>query len=186
MVSTDDDEIAAVAKEYGASVPFLRSVNNSDDFAGTDDVIKEVLEQYALQDKFFALACCIYPINPFINVKSLETGLEKLKTLNFDTVFTAVRYSYPIQRALRLNGEQAYMIQPEHFSSRSQDLEPSFHDAAQFYWFKTDAFFRNNRMWSDNSGIIEISELEVQDIDNETDWKLAELKFKLLHSSVRK
>jgi N-acylneuraminate cytidylyltransferase len=180
MVSTDDEEIARVSQEYGASVPFLRSKKNSDDFSGTDDVLLEVLNQYNSMNRSFEFACCIYPVNPFVNVKTLQTGYEKLISTGFDTVFTAVRYSYPVQRALRLNGDKAYMIQPEHFTSRSQDLEPTFHDAAQFYWFRTNAFFRNKRMWSENSGIIEINELEVQDIDNDTDWKLAELKFNLL------
>lgn len=181
MVSTDDNEIAQIAKEYGAEVPFLRSKENADDFSGTDDVLHEVLREYKKLGTHFELACCIYPINPFIENKNLIEGLQKLKEESFDSVFSAVRYSYPIQRSFRINEQgKMFLLQPEYFKFRSQDLVPTFHDAAQFYWFRTAVFSEKGRIWTDNTGIVEINELKVQDIDNETDWKLAELKYKLL------
>jgi pseudaminic acid cytidylyltransferase len=181
MVSTDSNEIAMVAKKYGAKVPFLRSEQNSDDFSGTDAVIKEVLDKYMKNGISFDTACCIYPVNPFLNGDKLINGFKTLQDSKLDSVISAVKYSYPIQRSFRQKDGKAYMIEPEYYKCRSQDLAPTFHDAAQFYWFKIKPFFKNGRIWNDNTGIIELNELEVQDIDNETDWKLAELKYKLLY-----
>lgn len=182
IVSTDDAEIASISKQYGASVPFLRSQKNSNDFAGTDEVLHEVIDQLELQGEIYDKVCCIYPVNPFIKVQSLKEGLDKMEKNQFDSVFSAVRYSYPIQRSFRLDAqEKMYLIQPEHFSSRSQDLEATYHDAAQFYWFKISSFRKFGRIWTDNTGIIEINEIEVQDIDTEMDWKLAEFKYAFLN-----
>ena len=181
MVSTDDEEIARIAKEYGAKVPFIRSKENSDDFSGTDDVILEVINEYHKINKIFDIICCIYPVNPFIENEKLIEGYNKLINNTFDSVFSVVRYSYPIQRSFRIDEQQKmFLLEPNFFKYRSQDLPPTFHDAAQFYWFKTDVFLTKGRIWTDNTSIVEINELKVQDIDNETDWKLAELKYKLL------
>jgi pseudaminic acid cytidylyltransferase len=181
MVSTDDEEIARIAIEYGAKVPFIRSKENSDDFSGTDDVILEVINEYQKINKIFDIICCIYPVNPFIENEKLIEGYNKLINNTFDSVFSAVRYSYPIQRSFRIDEQQKmYLLEPNFFTYRSQDLPPTFHDAAQFYWSKTDVFLTKGRIWTDNTSIVEINELKVQDIDNETDWKLAELKYKLL------
>ncbi|PTX19978.1 N-acylneuraminate cytidylyltransferase [Pontibacter mucosus] len=181
MVSTDDEEIARVAQEYGASVPFLRSREASDDFATTAQVLEEVLIQYKAQGKSFEVACCLYPTAPFVTAALLQESYTRLSEGDFDTVFPVLKYSYPIWRSLKVEQGKAVMNWPEHLSSRSQDLPAAFHDAGQFYWFRVDRFLKDKRLFTGNSGVIELSELEAQDIDSETDWKLAELKYKLLH-----
>ncbi|WP_439883135.1 pseudaminic acid cytidylyltransferase [Pontibacter sp. MBLB2868] len=181
MVSTDDEEIAAMARQYGAVVPFLRSPETSDDFATTAAVLSEVLQKYAAQGRAFDYACCLYPTAPFVTGKMLSEAYGKLMAGDFDTVFPVLRYSYPIWRSLRVEGDRAVLNWPEHLESRSQDLPPAFHDAGQFYWFRVGRFLEKLALFTDRSGAIELSELEVQDIDSETDWKLAELKYKLLH-----
>ncbi len=181
IVSTDDNEIAKIAKKYGAKIPFLRSNKNSNDFATTFDVIDEVLEWYKNENINIESACCIYATAPFITNDLLVTAEEKLTSNNFDTVFPVTRFGFPIQRAIRKtnNAGKMDLFQPEHLNSRSQDLEPSFQDAGQFYFFKPSAVLKKKKLWTDNSGIIEIDELITQDIDTETDWKLAELKYQL-------
>jgi pseudaminic acid cytidylyltransferase len=179
MVSTDDNEIAEIAIQYGAKVPFMRSRENADDFASTIDVISEVLDRYKLLGESFKYACCIYPTAPFVTPDILNEGYNKLVGNNYDSVFPVLRYSYPIQRALRVEEGKVKMFYPEFMESRSQDLEPAFHDAGQFYWFKTSLLEEYKNLWTNNTGEIEINELMGQDIDNETDWKIAEIKYKL-------
>lgn len=181
MVSTDDIEIAAIAKQYGASIPFMRSTQNSDDYAGTDDVIEEVLFQLKENGKEYDNACCIYPASPFINVNSLQCGYDLLTGNNYDTVFPVCAYSYPVLRSLSMNADgKVAMNWPENLHKRSQDLPAIYHDAGQFYWLKIAEFLRTKKLFTDNTGAIVLNELQVQDIDNETDWKLAELKYLLL------
>ncbi|AKD04889.1 pseudaminic acid cytidylyltransferase [Pontibacter korlensis] len=182
MVSTDDEEIAQVARKNGASVPFMRSEKAADDFATTAQVLEEVLGRYKDTGKEFEVACCLYPTAPFVTGKILREAYQKLEEGSFDTVFPVLRYSYPVWRSLRVEDGKASLNWPEHLHSRSQDLEPAFHDAGQFYWFGVERFLRQRRLFTDNSGAVELSELQAQDIDSETDWKLAELKYKLLHN----
>ncbi|WP_276496161.1 pseudaminic acid cytidylyltransferase [Pontibacter litorisediminis] len=182
MVSTDDEEIAQVARERGASVPFLRGTEASTDFATTAQVLEEVLSKYKERGKSFHEACCLYPTAPFITGDTLRKGYSMLTEDGFDTVFPVLRYSYPIWRSLKVEHGKAVLNWPEHLNSRSQDLPAAFHDAGQFYWFRVDRFLESKRLFTPNSGVVELSELEAQDIDSETDWKLAELKFKLLHN----
>ena len=181
MVSTDDEEIAEVAKHYGAKVPFIRSAKNADDFATTVDVLLEVIEKYEEKEVFYNYACCIYPTAPFITIKVLKEGYSKLKTNEHETVFSVLRYTFPIQRAVRVVNGRMQMLYPEHITTRSQDLEPIFHDAGQFYWFKIDTLKSKESLWTDNTGIIELNALEAQDIDDFSDWKLAEMKYQLLN-----
>ncbi len=178
MVSTDDKEIAEIAIKYGAKVPFLRSAKNSDDFATTVDVIKEVLNIYSTK---FDNACCIYPTAPFVNNISLGQAYNKLIKYKYDSVFPIVPYSYPIQRSLETKGEKISMVWKEHIDSRSQDLEKRFHDAGQFYWFNIPVFLNKEVLFTDNTGYLEMNELVVQDIDTDLDWKLAELKYSLIN-----
>jgi N-acylneuraminate cytidylyltransferase len=182
MVSTDDDEIAEVAKKYGAKVPFTRSKQTSDDFAGTADVVLEVLHDLRKIGKEFEYACCLYPTAPFISEQSLNESFDLLIEKKFDSVFPICQFSYPIQRALKKSDCVINMIWPENLNKRSQDLTPSFHDAGQFYWTKVNSFLENNKLFTDNSGAIVLNELQVQDIDNETDWLIAELKYKLINN----
>lgn len=182
MVSTDNDEIADIARQYGASIPFLRKAQTADDYATTADVLIEVLEQYAQQGKTFDYACCLYPTAPFVTATLLQNAFATLVENQFDTVYPVQPFSFPIQRAVLLRDAQVHWCQPEHALTRSQDLEPTYHDAGQFYFFQTASFLQNHRLITTNSGGIVISEMQAQDIDTETDWQLAELKFNLLTS----
>ncbi|MEN8912614.1 MAG: pseudaminic acid cytidylyltransferase [Polaribacter sp.] len=182
MVSTDDAEIAEIAKQYGAKVPFMRSSKNSDDFATTFDVIEEVIQNYKRElNKEFENLCCLYSCAPFVTSKTLSQAYIKLIENNFDTVFPIIAFSFPIQRALGENEGKVRMIQEENLTVRSQDLEERFHDAGQFYWGKTNKLLLNKKLLTSNTGGIKISELEAQDIDTETDWKLAEIKYQLIN-----
>jgi N-acylneuraminate cytidylyltransferase len=181
MVSTDDGEIAEVARSYGARVPFLRSGEASDDFATTASVILEVLQTYTAVGESFDYGCCLYPTAPLVKAASIAEAFELLTINKHDTVFPVLRYSYPIWRSLKMeDGGKVRMNWPEHLSSRSQDLPAAFHDAGQFYWFDVGRFKAKQVLFTDNSGAIELSELEVQDIDSLTDWKLAEMKYRLI------
>lgn len=183
MVSTDDNEIAEVALKAGAKVPFFRSAENSNDFAGTAEVICEVIETYKSLKQVFNKGCCIYPTAPFISADLLKAGFKLFETNKFDVLFPVIQYSYPIQRSLRvLNGLKSEMLWPENYTKRSQDLEPVYHDVGQFYWFDADIMLNKQRLFTDNSGVIIINELMAQDIDNEEDWKLAEIKYSMLQS----
>jgi len=182
MVSTDDEEIATVAKAHGAEVPFYRSAATSDDHATTAAVITEVLQQLATQGLRFTEACCIYPTAPFVSVEHLQTAHALLRKQQFATVFPVAKFSYPVQRGLTVNeAGNVSMLWPENLNKRSQDLPPVFHDAGQFYWINIAAFGKEQKLFTSHSGVIVLDELEVQDIDNETDWKLAELKHALLY-----
>lgn len=181
MVSTDDEEIAQVAKQYGAKVPFMRSRENADDFATTSAVLMEVLDQYERAGKKFEFACCIYPTAPLIKTEKLKLGFDKLKNDQFQTVFPAVEFSYPIWRGLKKTPiEEFKMVWPENLNKRSQDLEAVYHDAGQWYWFSIEAFKKEQKLFGDNTSCIVLEATEVQDIDNLVDWKLAELKYDLL------
>lgn len=181
MVSTDDEEIAAVAKAAGAEVPFMRSEKNSDDYAGTVDVLLEVLSEYEKQNTTFKHVCCIYPTAPFVSPERLSEAYQMLNERQYDSVFPICAFSFPILRALQLsNDNKVSMIWPENMTKRSQDLPPSYHDAGQFYWCKTMSLAIDKKLYTDNSGAIVLNETEVQDIDNESDWLIAEMKFKLI------
>ena len=179
MVSTDDVEIAEIAKQHGAKVPFMRSAKNSDDFATTFDVIEEVINYYKNHNMEFNNICCLYSCAPFVTTDTLLIAYNKLIDKEFDTVLPVVPYSSPIKRALRIGQERIYMIFENNLNARSQDLEESFYDAGQFYWCNTNKLMLTKNLFTENTGAIIISELISQDIDNEIDWKLAELKFQL-------
>lgn len=181
IVSTNDEEIAEISKNYGASVPFLRSKKNSSDTASTFDVIEEVINQIKKLNKFYQHCCCIYPCSPFITNEILEKAYDNLINNELDSTFPIIKYGHPIQRAFKIDkkGKLKY-IQDKYHLSRSQDLKDSYYDAGQFYWMDILKVLKNQRIVSKNSGGIIIEELNAQDIDNEVDWRLAELKFKLL------
>jgi len=182
MVSTDDFEIATIAKKYGAAVPFLRSDETANDFATTFDVIQEVVKEYELLSKTFEFTCCIYACAPFVTANTLNMSLDLLLESKFDSVFPIMPFGFPIQRALKQERKKVSFFYPEFSLFRSQDLEKSYHDAGQFYWMNTAECIKKKQILTDNSGSIILSELEGQDIDNEVDWKLAELKYELLQS----
>lgn len=182
MVSTDDVEIAEIAKKFGANVPFYRSKNNSDDYAGTAEVICEVIKEYQKLNISFEYVVCLYPTAPFVTEKKIIEATNLLVKSGADCVLPVARFSYPILRSLKINNGLAEMNWPENYSARSQDLEPAFHDCGQFYCMKTDSLLKQKKLFMDETVPMEISELEMQDIDNEVDWKLAELKFKLINN----
>ena len=180
MVSTDDIGIAEIAVKYGAKVPFYRSTDTSNDYATTMAVIQEVVTEYNKRlNKEFNLVCCIYPTAPLIQVQHLKAGLKLILTKNFDSVFPVVAFGYPVLRGVEINDEgKTIMVWPEYQNSRSQDLKKIFHDAGQWYWMNMKQL--ENSIFTKNTGSVVLSEDEVQDIDNLTDWKLAEMKYKLL------
>ena len=180
MVSTDDEEIADVAIKLGARVPFFRSLQNSTDFAGTAEVLMEVLRNYEQQGRKFKNACCIYPASPLISVQSLTEAHTLLESNKFDNVFPICQFSSQFFRALRLNQlNKVEMIWPENLEKRSQDLSASFYDAGQFYWFNVNAFLDSKQILTTSTGAIVLDEMHTHDIDTMVDWKIAEMKYKI-------
>lgn len=182
MVSTDDVEIAEIAKKFGANVPFMRSSKNSDDYSTTADVLKEVLLNYQARDRQFDSFCCVYPTAPFVSACRLQEAMTLLLHEDADCVLPIVKYSYPIQRSLKINADgQAEMLWPENYLARSQDLTPVYHDCGQFYCMKTSSLLSQMKLFTKKTIPVVISECEVQDIDNEDDWKIAEMKYSVLN-----
>jgi pseudaminic acid cytidylyltransferase len=177
MVSTDDQIISDISIKYGASVPFLRSIDSSSDFATTGSVINEVINEYQKRGITFDNICCIYPTAALTKVQRLKDGYKLLNQNSYTTVFPIVKYGYPIWRGLIHDDKynNIKMIWPENLNKRSQDLESTYHDAGQWYWINCEKFTGN--LFSENSGAIILEENEVQDIDTPSDWELAELKY---------
>ena len=177
MVSTDDAEIAEIAKAHGAAVPFLRSAATANDFATTADVLNEVIAEYAKAGIAFGEFCCIYPCVPFLTGELLRKAHDAFAASAADSLMPVVKYSFPIQRALRrsVEGFLEYR-EPENMLKRSQDLEPMYHDVGMFYFHKTASFGKNGRV-----EMFEMPEERIQDIDTVDDWKMAELKYKVLN-----
>lgn len=182
-VSTDDEEIAAVAQAYGAKVPFLRPAHLSDDFATTADVMSHAVEEFdKLNHTLPDYICCLYATAPFVTKADLVQGLEKIKNnsdLNY--VFSATTYPFPIQRAIKLNADDTVeMFSPQYFNSRSQDLEEAWHDAGQFYWGTAEAWLNKAMIFASQSSVVELPRFRVQDIDTQEDWDRAEWLFKAI------
>lgn len=175
MVSTDDEEFAEVARKYGAKVPFYRGAETASDYATTRDVLIEVLNRYEERGVQFERMACIYSTAPFVTAHRLREAFAKLE--DFDCVYPVVRYSYPIQRCLVIKDGILYRKWSEYENSRSQDLELTYHDAGQYYFYRVEPFCKGENLRI--NGII-LNELEVQDIDTEIDWKIAEIKYKIL------
>ena len=179
MVSTDDTEIADIALKAGASVPFFRSAEMSGDYASTDDVIMEVLQEYQKNGLSFEAFCCIYPTAPFLTGKRLKSAMDLLDTA--DSVRPVVPFSYPPQRGLIVN-EKGYVERqfPEYAAARSQDLPKVFHDCGQFYACRTALFLEAGTTDVAKLVPLILSEMEVQDIDTIEDWEIAEIKYRRL------
>lgn len=177
MVSTDDLEFAEVAKLFGAAVPFLRSEKTANDYAGLTDVIDEVVATYKDRGVLFDNYCCLLSTAPFVNSDLLKESYELFIEKKFDTLRPIVRYDYPIQRAYRMDEDNVVsFMQAEYLNTRSQDLEKAYHDAGLFYWGTCAVGFKGNK-W----GGYVIDESVCQDIDTEDDWRMAELKYKILN-----
>jgi pseudaminic acid cytidylyltransferase len=184
MVSTDSEEIAEVARAAGASVPFMRSAASADDHAIILDVMAEVVERYEAAGRRFDRLCCILATAPLVRASRLQFAADLMDREGFDTVFPVVAFGYPIQRALRRDEKGLTgMRHPEHYATRSQDLEPAYHDAAQFYWMTREVCVSRQPIFAGRAGSFVIDEMEAQDIDTLTDWRLAELKMQLARSA---
>lgn len=181
MVSTDDPEIARIAEEWGAAVPFFRSGDTAGDYASTDDVILEVLREYEKRGVRFRRFCCIYPTAPFLTARRLREAMELLDTA--ESVMPVVAFSYPPQRGLIVENGRVRRKYPQYQNTRSQDLEKMYHDCGQFYACRTDAFLRDGTTDVEDLVPVYLSDLEVQDIDTEEDWEIAELKYRRLHAA---
>ena len=180
VVSTDDSEIAAVARHYGAQVPFVRPADISDDHSITADVIAHAIAWFEASGQAVDYACCIYATAPFVTAENLRAAGEKIQSMPLDFVFSATQYGFPIQRAIRLTADQrVVMFQPEHRLTRSQDLPPAHHDAGQFYWGRADAWRTKAPIFGEKSSVIVLPPEEVRDIDTEEDWRMAELLYHL-------
>lgn len=182
MVSTDDEEIAEVARQYGGNVPFMRSEETANDYATTADVLKEVISKYQEQGQEFENFCCLYATAPLVQSQDIITAFERLQQSDFTCVYPVVQFSYPIWRCLDL-AEDGTMTRhwAEFENSRSQDLPKEYHDTGTFYWYKTKEWLSGMI----KVGGIEVSETTIQDIDTETDWMLAEMKYKLLNGKIK-
>lgn len=180
MVSTEDEEIAELSKKMGASVPFLRSQKNADDHSVTSDVIQEVVREYETRGEQFRFGCCIYPTAPFLTAQKLRQGMELLEREMVSTVLPIVAYSFPPQRGVVVREGRIQLLYPENLNVRSQDLEPVYHDCGQFYCFRIKDFMETGNLIGDSVAPLLMEELEVQDIDNPEDWRIAELKYQFL------
>ena len=183
MVSTDSKDIERCAVENGAMVPFMRSAKNSDDFATLADVMIEVLHSYATQQKYFDIVCCILPTAPFITSNVLVKSFAKFSESTAKSLIPVVEYQQAIQRSFKINNGQLSMFWPEFYITRSQDLEKAYYDAGQFYWVKALEIEKNYSLITDQTIPFILSSSEVQDIDTEQDWALAEKKFAHVYGS---
>ncbi len=179
VVSTDDEEIAQVAMQYGAKVPFMRPKELSDDFTGTTPVIIHALDELKKQGKVYEYACCIYATSPFVTTDNIKMGLDGLKNSDKLFSFSVCAFSAPVFRSFMLKSDKSIeMFWPENYTKRSQDLPKAYFDAAQFYWGKSKAFSQNLNMFDTHSIGIELPSHMVQDIDTLDDWERAEMAYK--------
>lgn len=183
IVSTDDPEIADIARQFGAEIPFMRPAALSDDYTGTIPVIRHAVEWLNQNDAPVDFACCIYATAPFILPEYLKQGLQLIKNSGSSYAFSVTSYAFPIQRAVRItkNGRVA-MFNPEHFQTRSQDLEEAWHDAGQFYWGTADAWCEERAIFGEDSLPVRLPRHRVQDIDTAEDWNRAEWLFRAMQA----
>jgi len=185
VVSTDDEEIAGVARQWGAEVPFMRPAYLADDYTGTIPVIAHAVKWINRNIGAVENACCIYATAPFLTEIDLQNGLQIIQTENINYAFSVTSYAFPIQRAIRITQNlRVEMFYPEHFHTRSQDLEEAWHDAGQFYWGKANAWIEEHPLFTKDSVPIKLPRHRVQDIDTMEDWSRAEWLFKSMHSKV--
>lgn len=182
MVSTEDREIAKIAEGLGAKIPFFRSEKTADSKANLVDVLLEVLNEYEKLGQKFDYVCFILSTAPFVTPKRIKESFEILKKNGVDGVIPVVQFGYPIQRAFKIENDRLSMMWPENILKHSQDLMPTYHDSGQFYWLNVKSFKKQKKFFPNNAYACILPESEVQDIDTEEDWKIAEMKFKILKS----
>lgn len=182
IVSTDCDEIAEIAKSYGAEVPFKRPHEISDDFSTLNEVLKHAIDFIENDGFLYEYVCCIYATAPFIEIDDVRRGFELINTKKWESVIAATNFSYPIFRSFEKDKKGGLkMVFPDHYSSRSQDLPEIFHDAGQFFWAKSEFLKKSPSGFNQNNTIIEIPNYRAQDIDTDEDWHRAELIYKYLN-----
>ena len=180
MVSTEDYEIAEVAKKYGAKVPFMRSTKTADDFATTFDVIDEVVNEYKKIGKYFEILCCIYPCVPFLRAETLRSAYNKMQ--GFDAIIPVCKYPTPIEWAMKIQDNLLVPNDRKAQNMRSQDMEPKYFDVGMFYFCKTDKIYENKSLAPQKTTAFIIPELECQDIDTIEDWQVAEMKYRITNN----
>jgi pseudaminic acid cytidylyltransferase len=181
IVSTDDEEIASIAKQYGAVIPFMRPLSLADDHTPTLPVMRHALDWFLQQGIELDHSCCVYATAPFLRSQDILAGLREIEKDECNYVFSMAKFSYPIQRALKINrGGFVEMLQPEHATSRSQDIDEVYHDAGQFYWGRTQAWADGESIFAKNSRAIVLPSQRVHDIDTFDDWSRAECMFRAL------
>ena len=184
IVSTDSNEIKKIVEEYNVEVPFLRPSSLSDDYTPTNSVILHSLDYLNSVNYFPDYACCIYPCAPLMLSDDIVKAFNMMVEKNFEFIYPITKYNHPIQRALRINKDSSLaFINPEHELRRTQDLDTSYHDAAQFYWGKSSSWSSGKNMHSCGSGMI-IPSWRVSDIDDDNDWKRSEILFKVLNKEI--
>jgi pseudaminic acid cytidylyltransferase len=187
IVSTDDAEIAEVARAHGAEVPFMRPSELSDDHTGTIPVVAHAVDWMAQQFGPVQLACCLYATAPFVQAQDLRQGLELLLQSGAQYAFTVTSFAAPIQRAFRITDQNRIeMFNPAQFNTRSQDLQDACHDAGQFYWGRAEAWLSSTPLYSEFATPIVLPRYRVQDVDTPDDWIRAELMFEILHQSTER
>ncbi len=187
IVSTDDAEIADVARQWGAGVPFMRPAALADDYTGTIPVVRHAIEWFRATGRSPEQVCCIYATAPFVRAEDLSSGFDVMERSGADYAFSVTSYPFPIQRAIRITAEQRVeMLNPEHFNTRSQDLEEAFHDAGQFYWGRSAAWVAGKLLFSHDAAPVLLPRHRVQDIDTAEDWERAVWMFEAmrLHSKA--
>jgi pseudaminic acid cytidylyltransferase len=186
LVSTDDAEIAEVAREYGAEVPFVRPATLADDQAGLGGVVRHAVRWCLDEGMELEFFCCLYATAPFLQAADLQQGLACLQAApDRQFSFSVASFPFPIQRAIRLTDDGGVApFQPECIPMRSQDLEPAYHEAGQFFWGRPAAFLAGQSIYSPGAAIpVMIPRHRVQDIDTIEDWTRAEYLFQILQSS---
>jgi len=184
IVSTDDNEIAEVAKIYGAKVPFIRPAELSNDYAGTIPVIKHAIEWLENHGNTINNVCCLYATAPFIQPQTIFETFQQLQESKADYCFSVTNFAFPIQRSIRITqDDKVDMFYPENFNARSQDLEEAYHDAGQFYWGKAQAFKDELPIFSEAASPYILPRYLVQDIDTTEDWIRAEVMYRVLQET---
>jgi pseudaminic acid cytidylyltransferase len=181
VVSTDDEEIASVAREFGATTPFIRPKEIADDFTGTNAVVKHAVAWFNAQSNDVTHACCLYATAPLAQANFITEGYEALSRSDAAFAFSVTSYAFPIQRAVRITPDgRVDAIYPEHRMTRSQDLEHAYHDAGQFYWGTARAFLEDLPLFAPHSIGVILPRHLVQDIDTLEDWERAELMYRAI------
>ena len=181
IVSTDDQEIADVAQEWGAEVPFIRPEELSDDHTGTVPVIRHAIQWLEKCEDKVSYACCIYATAPFLVARDLQVGWEAINGGDCDYAFSVTTFPFPIQRAITVTKHgRVAMVRPEHSLTRSQDLTETWHDAGQFYWGTSEAWCEGRPIFGEGAIPIKLPRHRVQDIDTLEDWIRAEWLFRAL------